>query len=84
MKREDAVGAACATGACATGHCAEGNCVRNALIRLVAVAAALAGVAFATGRMAWLLPSGFLLFTAAALWALDRWSLRRVRAAGRM
>ena len=84
VKREAAGGAACEVGACATGHCAEGNCVRNALIRLVVVAAALAAFAWVRQEVAWLLLAGLLVFTAAALWALDKWSLRRARATGRM
>ena len=84
VKRVAGQGVACETGVCATGHCAEGNCVRNALIRLFVVAAVLAGVAFATGQMAWLAVAGMLLFSAAALWALDRWSLRRAQTTGRM
>ncbi len=82
VKRGAAQGATCETGAggsavCATGSCASGNCVRNALIRLVVVAAVLAGVAFLTGQMAWLLLSGLLVFTATVLWGLDKLPARR-------
>ena len=83
-KRVAEQGAVCQAGVCASGHCAEGNCVRNAIIRLVVVAAALAVFAFASGQMAWLALSGLLLFSAAGLWALDKWSLARARASGRM
>ena len=84
VRREVEQGAACESAVCASGQCATGNCVRNALIRLVVVAAALAAFAWVRQEMAWLLLAGLLVFTAAALWILDKWSLRRARATGRM
>lgn len=75
-----ASGAACDARGCGDAACAGGDCVRNAIVRLLVVAVALAGVAWATGQAAWLPVSALLVVSAAALWGLDRWSLRRARA----